>query len=154
MMLWMRGRAASPPAYLALAARAGTHRPLHTSPLLLQTTAKAKTGAGAKANKSRAALDVAFQRTLQEAAQKVVATADLRQFDMTRPILPRHQLIYTAASAVPIVSNGWTPRSMRTGVLALKCGITTDYDYWGVAHALTALKVCTFARRRLRDSRV
>lgn len=39
------------------------------------------------------------------------------------------------------VTKGWTPQSVRTGLVGIKAGMTTDWDSWGVRKTLTVIKV-------------
>lgn len=58
------------------------------------------------------------------------------KFDMTAPALPKHQVVFDPASVKP-----WSPaKSRRVGAIALKVGMLSDWDVWGVRHPLTALK--------------
>ena len=58
------------------------------------------------------------------------------------PTLPRHQVHHVPAPPPPPGAGpSWSPSSVRVGVLALKCGMTADFDVWGVRHPLTVLKV-------------
>ena len=141
----------------AAAARAA----LHTSSAARQKTA-AKVGA-AKAKSSAAA--VVFLRAGEAGAGGAAVSAGAgagagaavepasRVFDFTQPLLPKHQAIFVAPARDP--ANRFTPASRRVGVIGLKCGMTADWDAWGVRHALTVVKlesnivtgVCTEAAR-------
>lgn len=61
-----------------------------------------------------------------------------KQYNMLEPTLPSHQKIYEPPQGV---STTWTPESVRTGVIALKVGMTADWDKWGVRHPLTVLRL-------------
>ena len=50
-----------------------------------------------------------------------------------------HQKI--AEPLPPTASKGWTPTSVRTGIIGIKAGMTTDWDSWGVRKTLTVIKV-------------
>lgn len=48
-------------------------------------------------------------------------------------------MIFVAPARDP--ANRYTPQSRRVGVIGLKCGMTADWDAWGVRHALTVVKL-------------
>jgi large subunit ribosomal protein L3 len=58
----------------------------------------------------------------------------------TKPRLPPHQAVFGGWPAEASTSP-WTRTSLRTGILAMKAGMTADWDSWGVRRALTVLKV-------------
>lgn len=52
-----------------------------------------------------------------------------------------HQVVYSHeqhGQAEPVAPAD----GKRTGVIALKCGMTADWDKWGQRFALTVMKVC------------
>lgn len=70
---------------------------------------------------------------------KSLLSARKTPWPVTEPAMSSHSIIYTPPSQ-PLKSD-WTPKSRRVGVLALKAGMTSDWDKWGVRHALTVLRV-------------
>jgi hypothetical protein len=65
-------------------------------------------------------------------------------FDMTKLVVPPHQVVYTPSKE----PSAWTPESRRTGLLCLKAGMIGDWDVFGVRRALTVLKVGAGGRAR------
>ena len=64
-------------------------------------------------------------------------------FNMVQPMLPSHQKMFDPEDVQsPYQQPGkWHPGVKRCGVVALKCGMTADYDSWGRRFPLTMLKV-------------
>jgi large subunit ribosomal protein L3 len=79
------------------------------------------------------------QLWLQKQMSMTSSSDTQKAFDFHVLKVAPHQLVYKQPETLK--SSPWKPSSRRTGVLALKCGMTTDYDQWGVRRALTVLKL-------------
>lgn len=111
-----------------------SRRGFHSSAASQQKTA-AKAGA-AKSKPASSQAAVVFMRAGEAPPP---SPGSPQTFDFTKPLLPKHQLLYKPPARDP--ANRWTPQSVRVGVIGLKCGMTADWDAWGVRHALTVIKL-------------
>ena len=65
------------------------------------------------------------------------------KYDFFKPVEAPHQRVYAPSPPVKGGASGspWTTCARRVGALALKCGMTADWDKYGVRRALTVMKV-------------
>lgn len=71
---------------------------------------------------------------------KVPLPPNVKVDPMTGHLAP-HQTIFSTWPQSADKSVEWNPMTRRVGVLAMKAGMTADWDMWGVRRAMTVLKL-------------